>query len=46
MGSLHKGHISLIKTSKKDVIKRLLVFFVNPAQFNKKTDYKKYPRKH
>ena len=44
MGSLHKGHISLIKTSKLRCYKTLVSIFVNPAQFNKKTDFKKYPR--
>ena len=45
MGSLHKGHISLIKTSKKKCNKTLVSIFVNPSQFNKKEDYNKYPRK-
>ena len=44
MGSLHKGHVSLIKTSKRRCYKTLVSIFVNPAQFNKKTDFKKYPR--
>ncbi len=44
MGSLHKGHISLIKTSKQRCYKTLVSIFVNPAQFNKKTDFRKYPR--
>ena len=44
MGSLHKGHISLIKNSKQKCTKTLVSIFVNPAQFNKKTDFKKYPR--
>ena len=44
MGSLHKGHISLIKSSKKKCKKTLVSIFVNPLQFNKKIDYKNYPR--
>ena len=44
MGSLHRGHVSLIKTSKRRCYKTLVSIFVNPAQFNKKTDFKKYPR--
>ena len=44
MGSLHKGHISLIKISKKECNKTLVSIFVNPSQFNKNNDYKKYPR--
>ena len=44
MGSLHKGHISLIKSSKKICKKTLVSIFINPLQFNKKSDLKKYPR--
>ena len=44
MGSLHKGHISLIKISKKKCNKTLVSIFVNPSQFNKNNDYKRYPR--
>ena len=44
MGTLHKGHISLIKSSKKNCEKTLVSIFVNPTQFNKKTDLKNYPR--
>ena len=44
MGSLHKGHISLIKKSLIYSNKTVVSIFVNPTQFNKKSDYKKYPR--
>ena len=44
MGSLHKGHISLIKASKKKCKKTIVSIFVNPSQFNNKEDYKKYPK--
>tara|TARA_B100000700_G_scaffold175440_1_gene193780 strand:- start:1341 stop:2153 length:813 start_codon:yes stop_codon:yes gene_type:complete len=44
MGSLHKGHISLIKSSKKNCEKTLVSIFVNPSQFNKRNDLKNYPR--
>jgi len=44
MGSLHKGHEFLIKTSKKHCKKTLVSIFVNPTQFNNKDDYKTYPR--
>ena len=44
MGSLHKGHISLIKKSLKECNKTVVSIFVNPTQFNNKNDYKKYPR--
>ena len=38
MGALHKGHISLINTSKKKCKKTLVSIFINPSQFNKKKD--------
>ena len=44
MGSLHKGHISLIKKCQKTCDKTLVSIFINPSQFNRKTDYKNYPR--
>tara|TARA_A100001015_G_scaffold29868_1_gene33292 strand:- start:607 stop:1410 length:804 start_codon:yes stop_codon:yes gene_type:complete len=44
MGGLHKGHISLIKNSKKTKLKTLVSIFVNPKQFNEKKDFKSYPR--
>ena len=44
MGGLHKGHISLIKSAKKYKNETLVSIYVNPKQFNKKEDYKNYPR--
>ena len=44
MGGLHKGHISLIKQSQKSNFKTLVSIFVNPKQFNKKSDFRSYPR--
>ena len=44
MGSLHDGHISLIKKSLKQTNKTIVSIFINPKQFNNKDDYKKYPR--
>ena len=44
MGSLHKGHEALIKTSKKKCKKTLVTIFVNPTQFNSKNDFNIYPR--
>ena len=44
MGSLHQGHISLIKSSQKKCKKTIISIFVNPTQFNKKNDYNNYPR--
>ena len=44
MGSLHKGHISLIRKSLIQCNKTIVSIFVNPTQFNNKNDYIKYPR--
>ena len=44
MGDLHKGHISLVKRSKKYRKKILVSIFVNPRQFRKKSDFRSYPR--
>ena len=44
MGSIHKGHLSLIKKSKKLSSKTIVSIFINKPQFNNKTDFRKYPR--
>ena len=44
MGSIHNGHISLIKKSKKICKKTIVSIFINPTQFNNKKDFKTYPR--
>ena len=43
MGSLHKGHESLIKKSKEKCNKTIVSIFVNPKQFSNNNDYKTYP---
>ena len=44
MGSIHYGHSSLIKKSKKICKKTLVSIYVNPKQFNNKKDFISYPR--
>jgi len=41
MGSLHKGHISLIKKSLRDCHKTIVSIFINPTQFNNIHDFKR-----
>ena len=43
MGSLHRGHFSLIEKAKTTGLKIIVSIFVNPKQFNDTNDYKKYP---
>ena len=44
MGSIHKGHESLIKISKNNSNKTLVSIYVNPKQFNNNKDLINYPR--
>ena len=44
MGSLHKGHESLIKESQKKTKNTVVSIFVNPKQFNDKKDFARYPK--
>ena len=44
MGSIHKGHLSLIKRSNQICDKTVVSIFVNPKQFNNKKDFKTYPK--
>ena len=44
MGSIHKGHLSLINKSNQVCSKTIVSIFVNPKQFNNKRDFKNYPK--
>ncbi|KAA3615968.1 MAG: pantoate--beta-alanine ligase [Calditrichaeota bacterium] len=43
MGSLHEGHLSLVRQAREENNRVAASIFVNPIQFNRKNDYDSYP---
>ena len=44
MGSIHKGHLSLVEKSKNTNCFSLATIFINPTQFNDQEDFRQYPQ--
>jgi pantoate--beta-alanine ligase len=44
MGSIHKGHLNLVRASKIENTTSIVTLFVNPSQFGRNEDFDQYPR--
>ena len=45
MGALHQGHAALIRRAKQLGDRVVVSSYINPTQFNQRTDYRKYPKR-
>lgn len=44
LGALHEGHLSLIRAARRESGFVVVSVFVNPIQFNQRSDFQAYPR--
>ncbi|ODS29875.1 MAG: pantoate/beta-alanine ligase [Candidatus Scalindua rubra] len=44
MGALHEGHVSLIRSARKENNKLIVSIYLNPTQFDNEDDFNNYPR--